>query len=194
MNEFDKFTDSLHRWRAGHQLFSCIDQWLVFVLTRLQSALTGGDWEAAVRYFNLTAQLLEGSAAVLKYTGDMPPGVYEAETKEDMQLFAPNRMSGANMKDHRALVEVIRAIRGGEARETWPEPVRVAHASFVHALGAALDNHVHACEHAAGERAPISHPHGRPATQTLTSAVNPGRLAQAGAEVAPRGRCPFHTS
>jgi hypothetical protein len=170
---------SLHRWRVGHQLFSVIDQLLVMTLTRLKAALDAKDWNQAVESFDRATMLLEASAAALKYTGDMPAGVYEAEVVTDMQRYGPNRMSGLNMKDHQAVVAAVRGLQLAKLRAGWPAWVRVAHNGFASALATALQNHVHACTHNAGKRPPISHPDGQIAEDTLT-AMNTKRMADGG--------------
>jgi len=170
---------SLHRWRVGHQLFSVTDQMLIMTITRLKAALDSQDWDRAVECFGQATLLFEASAAALKYTGDMPAGVYEAEVVTDMQRYAPNRMSGLNMKDHQAVVASVRGLQFAKLRDGWPARVRVAHNGFASALATALENHVHACTHNAGKRPAISHPDGQFAEDTL-SAMNTKRKADGG--------------
>lgn len=170
---------SLHRWRVGHQLFSVIDQFLVMTMARLKKALDTENWDQAVEYFSRATMLLEASAAALKFTGDMPNGTYESEVVTDMQRYAPNRMSGLNMKDHKAVVAAIRGLQLAKLRNRWPVRVRMAHDGFAGALATALENHVHSCTHNAGKRPPISNPDGQLAEKTLKT-MNTKRMADGG--------------
>lgn len=153
---FSKNFNSLRRWKIGHQLFSSIDLWLIFALEKAKVALSEKKWSEAADLFYRSAQLLESSAVALKYTGDMPEGVYNEETKNDMQEYAPDKMSGGNIWDHVYLVRLIKEINKG--KNTWPSEVLSAHISFTIAVSAGLDSHIHACVAMAGQRAPLSKP------------------------------------
>lgn len=146
---------SLHRWRAGHQLFIVLDQILLTAVIVLDRALAGHDWARAERSFDRLAQLFLASTAALRHTGDFAPGVYERLVVPDMVTFYPTPgMSGGNMLDHRLLVSAMRRLvqRHGETIRLAPSPVYDAYLRFEHARATALDGHRNVCVWSAKNR------------------------------------------
>jgi hypothetical protein len=177
---------AIKRWRIGHQVFSSIDQFLVLLLARLSVALSRQDYAQATLLFKQIGDLLEASAVALKYTGSFSDeNAYSDIVVPSMESFAPQRMSGLNMKDHSEVVTSIRSLKLSEdARSAWPIQTQIAYGRFACALATAIDHHAFACEVMAGRRPPISKPAG-PASNEVLRRINQKRKADGGC---PRNR------
>ena len=170
----------INRWRSGHQLFSCIDQLLLFQTVRLENAKSKQDFLEVAEILDQMSGLLVASAAALKFTGDFAEGEYNKFAVADMEDYAPGSMSGLNMPDHSSLVLAFRKLAlSEESRTNWPIKAQTSYARFASSLATAIDHHRHACRIMAGRRPPISKPTGATADKVLER-MNQKRKADAG--------------
>jgi hypothetical protein len=176
--------ECLTRWRVGHQVFSSLDQLVLFEVIRLRKAISSEDWSLATEILRRTSFLLEASAVTLKYTGSFRRrGDYSSIVVPSMESYAPRRMSGLNMQDHQALVASIRGLELNEgARCAWPTHTQLAYGHFASSLATAIDHHRYACQVMAGRRSSIANPGGSMADEIL-SRINAKRKRDAGCPI-----------
>jgi hypothetical protein len=143
---------SLRRWRAGHWAFFVQLQGMIAALNRLQLALDAEDWPTAGDLLAVLARLLSGSAAAMRFAADLSPAAYETTVRPTMEMPQTEGFSGMLSREHRHLMQAIRALRPRfEAlQERLPERYR----EFQQAHAAVVDAHVHVCKQFGGDSAP----------------------------------------
>jgi hypothetical protein len=140
---------AMARWRAGHRAFFVLLQGILLAHRHLSSALAAGDQQGARRAFNLASRLLDGSAAAMEFSGDMPAESYLVVRESMTPPYVPERFSGLWSADHRAMMNDLKVLRSQLTgldksletdRQAWQE-----------ALDRTYLAHAHVCENFVGD-------------------------------------------
>lgn len=102
---------AMSRWRAGHQAFFVLLQGIILAHRRLETALIAGDMAAARHALAQAARMLDGSAAAMRFAGDMPPERYVAVRESMTPPNVPAKFSGLWSIDHCAMIEGMKSLR-----------------------------------------------------------------------------------
>ena len=143
---------SLRRWRAGHWAFFVQLQGMIVGLARLEQALDAQDWARAGDLLGMLARLLYGSAAAMRFAGDLSPDAYETDVRPTMTAPVTEGFSGLLSREHRHLMTAIRTLRPRLPllQEHLPERYQ----QFQEAHAAVMEAHVYVCKHFGGDQAP----------------------------------------
>ncbi len=140
---------SMLRWIAGHQIFAVVTQGLIAAFRDLHAALTTADAAALAAAAEFTVVLLDGAAAALRFTGDMPSDDYLTIIRPRMTPpLVPETFSGLLAADHRYFVKMLRDMKPGLDLLRDLDPSE--HARIADALGGVYDSHRFVCEQLVG--------------------------------------------
>lgn len=102
---------AMSRWRVGHHAFFVLLQGIVLAHRRLEAALITGDMPSAKRALSQAARMLDGSAAAMRFAGDMPSERYAVVRESMTPPNVPAKFSGLWSVDHCAMIEGMKALR-----------------------------------------------------------------------------------
>lgn len=102
---------AMSRWHVGHHAFFVLLQGIVLTHRRLESALISGDMVGARRALALATRMLDGSAAAMRFAGDMPSECYLAVRESMTPPNVPTKFSGLWSIDHCAMIDGLKALR-----------------------------------------------------------------------------------
>jgi hypothetical protein len=123
---------AMSRWRVGHHAFFVLLQGIILTHRRLEAALIEGDMHSAKRTLAQAARMLEGSAAAMRFAGDMPVERYQAVRESMTPPNVPYKFSGLWSIDHGAMIDGMKSLRErltnnwGELEtelQTWHEAI-----------------------------------------------------------------------
>lgn len=102
---------AMSRWRAGHHAFFVLLQGIILAHRRLETALIAGDMAAARRALAQAARMLDGSAAAMRFAGDMPSERYVSVRESMTPPNVPAKFSGLWSIDHCAMIDGMKSLR-----------------------------------------------------------------------------------
>lgn len=103
---------AMSRWRIGHHAFFVLLQGIIVAHRRLETALIAGDIVSAKRALAQAVRMLDGSAAAMRFAGDMPSGCYVAVRESMTPPNVPAKFSGLWSVDHCAMIDGMKSLRG----------------------------------------------------------------------------------
>ncbi len=102
---------AMSRWRAGHHAFFVLLQGIILAHRRLETAMIAGDMPAARRALGQATRMLDGSAAAMRFAGDMPAERYVSVRESMTPPNVPAKFSGLWSIDHCAMIDGMKSLR-----------------------------------------------------------------------------------
>ena len=139
---------AMSRWRVGHHAFFVLLQGIVLTHRRLEVALATGDTLSAKRALAQAARMLDGSAAAMRFAGDIPAERYVAVRESMTPPNVPEKFSGLWSLDHSAMIEGMKALRGRLA--DYREDLDGEMTAWRSAINRVYEAHACVCEYFVG--------------------------------------------
>lgn len=139
---------ALSRWRTGHHAFFVLLQGIILAHRRLEAALIAGDTSSAKHAFVQAARMLDGSAAAMRFAGDMPSECYAAVRESMTPPNVPAKFSGLWSIDHCAMIDGMKSLRGRVA--DYREPLEAELRTWCEAIDRVYAAHAFVCEYFVG--------------------------------------------
>ena len=136
----------INRWEQGHYVFMTIIQGMIMSLNLFMYHWEFTQSEQAIDYYmHLTARLMWGSEAALKFAGDFSNATYDAEVRPTLSPpIAPPGMSGLYWRDHEYFIKKI-IFKLKPIFSNPPSFLLEEVSSFREALGCVYDAHKLVC-------------------------------------------------
>lgn len=139
---------AMSRWRVGHHAFFVLLQGIVLAHRRLEAALIAGDMHSARRALAQAARMLDGSAAAMRFAGDMPSERYAAVRESMTPPNVPAKFSGLWSIDHSAMIDGMKPLR--ERLANYAEPLEAELRNWREAIDRVYAAHAFVCEYFVG--------------------------------------------
>jgi hypothetical protein len=140
---------ALQRWIHGHHIFLVLVQGLVITMRCFADNARREQTAATREALRAATEIMWGSEAALRFTGDFPYSEYEKLVRPTlMPPTAPPDMTGLRWRDHEYLIRALAGMRSCFSRlDPRVEPERVR---LLEALNATYDSHKSVCAHFVG--------------------------------------------
>jgi len=140
---------AMSRWKVGHHAFFVLLQGIVLTHRRLESALANGDMIGARRSLAHASRMLDGSAAAMRFAGDMPAASYLVVRESMTPPNVPDQFSGLWSVDHHAMMDGLKSLRGriADFRTSLGAELQV----WQNAIDRIYTAHANVCEYFVGD-------------------------------------------